>query len=29
MDGELILTGVIACLLLIYLVYSLIYPERF
>lgn len=29
MDGELILTGVIACLLLIYLVYSLIYAERF
>ncbi|MBZ0318085.1 MAG: K(+)-transporting ATPase subunit F [Anaerolineae bacterium] len=29
MDGELALTGVIACLLLIFLVYSLIYPERF
>lgn len=29
MDGELVLTGIIAGLLLIYLVYSLIYPERF
>jgi K+-transporting ATPase KdpF subunit len=29
MDGELILAGVVAVLLLIYLAYSLVYPERF
>ena len=29
MDLELLLAGVIVLLLLIYLVYSLLYPERF
>jgi K+-transporting ATPase KdpF subunit len=29
MDGELLIAGLIALLVLIYLVYSLLYPERF
>ena len=29
MDWELLLSGVVALLLLIYLVYSMLYPERF
>jgi K+-transporting ATPase KdpF subunit len=29
MDLELLLVGVVALLLLVYLVYSLLYPERF
>lgn len=29
MDGELVIAGLIALLLLVYLAYSLVYPERF
>ncbi|HEX2906190.1 MAG TPA: K(+)-transporting ATPase subunit F [Phototrophicaceae bacterium] len=29
MNGELVIAGVVALLLLIYLAYSLVYPERF
>jgi K+-transporting ATPase KdpF subunit len=29
MDGELVIAGIIALILLIYLVYSLLYPEKF
>lgn len=29
MDAELVIAGVIALLLLVYLAYSMLYPERF
>lgn len=29
MDWELVIAGVVALLLLVYLVYSMLYPERF